>query len=180
MDRGQVTEDDLGAGLSSLGGLGSLRRGRRDSPFGPDMTSDNGRDLGGSTPPAASKQEVQAKVRAGPRTARTSKRPRSGEPRREQPSAETLDSTAKVEIYTEKVTVPMTGEMRDAVCLLAARLQRSRTDKSERITANSVIRVAIRVLLAELNLAPEQPVNSEEELLALAALQRAARESSPK
>jgi len=62
----------------------------------------------------------------------------------------------------------MTAEMRTAATLLAAELQRRRTDKSERFTANSVFRVAIERFLEDFKLAEGDHVNSERELLDLA------------
>src|SRR6185503_21122299 len=66
--------------------------------------------------------------------------------------------------YTEDVTVPMTAEMRTRATLLAAELQRRRTNKSVRFTPNTVFRVAIETLFERFELSPGDHVNSEDEL----------------
>ena len=57
--------------------------------------------------------------------------------------------------------------MRDQVDSLARELQRSKTSKDERITSNSVMRVAVRHFLGEFKLRKGEEPNSEEELLTL-------------
>jgi ribosomal protein L20 len=58
----------------------------------------------------------------------------------------------------------MTAEMRTQATLLAADLQRRRTEKTVRFTANTLFRVAIEMLFESFELAPGDRVNSEEEL----------------
>jgi hypothetical protein len=62
----------------------------------------------------------------------------------------------------------MTPQMRDEVNLMATKLQRRKTDKRERITANTLMRVAIQVLLDGFGLEEWDVANDEEELLQLA------------
>ena len=61
----------------------------------------------------------------------------------------------------------MSPEMRDEVDSLARDLQRLKRSKEERITANTVMRVAIRHLLDEFELPRDDEVNGEEELYRL-------------
>jgi hypothetical protein len=78
----------------------------------------------------------------------------------------------KADIFTERVTLSVSTEMRDAVEALAREMQRRRTKKEERITANTVMRVAINALLQSFDLEEGDVANTEEELLALARLKR--------
>ena len=57
--------------------------------------------------------------------------------------------------------------MKDQVDALARELQRAKTSKDERITANTVTRVALRYFLSEFKMPKGQAPNSEEELLAV-------------
>ncbi len=76
-------------------------------------------------------------------------------------------SARKADIYSERVTLKLSVEMRDALDALAKELQRRRTSKDERITSNTVMRVAINALLGSLELQPGESVNTEQELLEL-------------
>ena len=71
----------------------------------------------------------------------------------------------KTELYAERVTVPLSAELRDGAESLAKGLQRRRTEKGERITSNTVIRVALRVLLEHFGDDPDEVANNEEELV---------------
>jgi len=57
--------------------------------------------------------------------------------------------------------------MRDQVERLARELQRAKISKKERITGNTVMRVAIRLITSRLGLTPGNAPNDEEELFAL-------------
>ena len=59
--------------------------------------------------------------------------------------------------------------MRDDVDALARDLQRSKTTKDERITANTVMRVAEQLLIYHSQFKRGDVANSEEELYTLAA-----------
>jgi hypothetical protein len=69
-----------------------------------------------------------------------------------------------VDDYTERMTLPMTFEMRERLDSLARQLQRRRADKSERITANTLIRVAIEVYLDALVPGDDETPSNEGEL----------------
>lgn len=73
----------------------------------------------------------------------------------------------KADIYTERVTLQISAEMRDEVDELARQLQRAKTSKDERITANTVMRVAIRLLIENFKWKAGEGPNNEEELYQL-------------
>jgi hypothetical protein len=70
-------------------------------------------------------------------------------------------------MYTERVTTIMSPEMRDHMSQLAANLQRRKNDPTERITANTLTRVAIKIFLEELLPLDTEAPRTEEELYAL-------------
>ena len=86
---------------------------------------------------------------------------------KESPRTKPKASQRKADIFTERVTLQMSAEMRDAVDELARQLQRAKTSKNERITANTVIRVAIRLLTENFELGKDEGPNNEEELYSL-------------
>ncbi len=102
----------------------------------------------------AAKAEVEAPV--------TEKRARGAKVAPKEKSA-----TRKADIYTERITLQLSPEMRDQVDSLARELQRTKTSKDERITSNTVMRVAIRHFLDEFKLRKGEEPNGEEELLTL-------------
>lgn len=67
----------------------------------------------------------------------------------------------------ERITVPITAESRDKLTLIASTLQRRKLDKSERITSNTLIRVAVRLLINDLTPGEGDAPNNEEELYEL-------------
>lgn len=69
------------------------------------------------------------------------------------------------DIYTERVTLQLSPEMRDKVDALARELQRSKSNKIERITENTVMRVAIQRALKHFELNAGTVPSGEEELL---------------
>jgi len=156
MGRGNATEEELAAGIRSVGVLAAVagtEGPRRDNPFAP--------------PPAPPKPVLPERVApvpspeptpAAPLVAATVKKPVERPPRR---SSEVEPDAGNSYDY---VTVPMTPEMRDRANLLAAELQRRRTEKSMRFTSNTVFRVAIETLLERFELSPDDRVNSEDEL----------------
>jgi hypothetical protein len=176
MAKGQVTEKELATGLKTFGGFGALgqaaARPRREDPFR-DTRSEAPEappliEVVKTTPveptaptlvPEASEPlNVREKKPAVPRLARAVRKPEPVP----QPEPSTFEK--KSEIYTERVTVPLDPELRDAAEALAKDLQRRRTDKGERITANTVMRVALRVLLDGFDGKEAGIVNTEEEL----------------
>jgi hypothetical protein len=86
---------------------------------------------------------------------------------------EQVPALRKADIFTERVTLSVSREMRDEIEALARELQRRRTRKDERITANTVMRVAINLLLERFSPGEGEVANNEEELLALARTQAA-------
>src|SRR5262249_5590988 len=70
----------------------------------------------------------------------------------------------KADIFTERVTLRISPEMRDDVERIARELQRAKTSKLERITANTVMRVAIKTITKRFELKTGQAPNNEEEL----------------
>ena len=89
-----------------------------------------------------------------------------------QSSIQWILSLNRLSHFWGQVQVLMSGEMKDQVDALARELQRAKTSKDERITSNTVIRVAIRHFLDEFKLPKSEQPNTEEELLALAKRRR--------
>ena len=157
MARGNATEEELAAGIRSVGVLSAVtgtEGPRRDNPFAP--------------PPAPKKPAQQERAAPAPEpeskptapsVAVTPKKPVERPPR-----LSNEDSTPESSPLTDYVTVPMTAEMRSQAMQLAAELQRRRTDKTVRFTANTVYQVAIETLLERFELAPDDSVNSKAEL----------------
>lgn len=75
----------------------------------------------------------------------------------------------KTDICSERVTLQISAEMPDEVDELARQIQRAKTSKDERITANTVMRVAIRLLTENFKLKAGEGPNNEEELFELAS-----------
>ena len=73
----------------------------------------------------------------------------------------------EVEEPTERITLPITADTRDRLTLIASTLQRRKVDKSERITPNTLIRVAVKLLINELAPGEGDAPNTEEELYEL-------------
>ena len=177
MAKGQVTEEDLSAGLKSIGSLGTLTSsgGRRDSPFGKDFAktpspealqvkeitlapTNNTAELKAREP-----SPVATQLASKPKVIPERKAVAVKESREEGQRVE--ESKRKADILTERITLQMRSEMRDDLNDLARKLQRKKTDKSERITANSVMRVAIQSFLESFELKDSLAPNTEEELL---------------
>jgi hypothetical protein len=193
MAKGQVTSDDLASGIKSFGGLSSLggtSRPVRDNPFrdtrsepvppativpttivtapepapeAPRLEVINGTDHAQPTP--------EAKQPAAPEPARVRKSvaPRESERRAPVAPVDVPEPAAggrekKTEIYTERVTVLLDPDLRDGAEALAKKLQRSRSQKGERITANTVIRVALRAMLETFDPPSFGLLNTEEEI----------------
>ncbi len=76
--------------------------------------------------------------------------------------------TRKADVFSERITLQLSPKMRDKADALAKDLQRLRTSKDERITANTVMRVAIKLVLDKFKPgAGETVANTEEELFEL-------------
>ena len=187
MAKSQVTEHDLEQSLQTLGGFGKLaaQKPRRDSPFGSDFArrAEESKPVSEvapqKTPEVALLQKAPGQgVEIGGEASRevlANKPPARTAPSKTPPkpvSDEQAESHAKSDTLTERITLQMSPEMRDAVNDLARQLQRRRKDKGERITANSVMRVAIQQFLDDFELESVQGVSSEEELFAIVQSKR--------
>ena len=151
MAKGQVSEEELTKGLRGIGdfaGLNPSSRVRRDNPF---------RDSRAETPPAPAPvttievlpsaapshpapngtlPEIKTKVaRKSISAPETVKQGRAVERTEE-------NGVRKADVFTERVTLQISPEMRDQVERLARELQRAKSSKKERITGNTVMRVA--------------------------------------
>ena len=195
MAKGQVTDVELATGIKGFGGLASLggaeARPVRDNPFrdtraepprtvvvapvvevspeSPKLemltTRSEPEEEGRETAPSADPVPLKARP---PRPAVTPRLPKKIEPAPipEDEMAEGPSRENKTEVYTERVTVLLNEELRDGAEALAKDLHRRRTKKGERITANTVMRVALSVLLERMEGEKLEGANSEVELMA--------------
>jgi hypothetical protein len=185
MAKGNVTTENLVSGMKSFGGLSSLGgapRPARDNPFR-DTRAEPVQPVASVAPvapaappepaPDAPRLEVinghekpgveGAKNKLAPRP------PRAAEKLEPPPSPLVPERSSngrenKTDLYTERVTLLLNAELRDGAEALAKQLHRSRTQKGERITANTVIRVALRVMLERLQPTEPTMLNTEEQL----------------
>jgi|SRR5579883_2536602 len=187
MAKGQVTSDDLSTGIKGFGGLSSLggpARPARDNPF--RDTRADAAPVPAVEPPGlppvepepprleviARRDEAQEEVRGEPppverRAPAPPKRPSAAVRPAAKPVLIEPDPPAterKTDLYTERVTVPLNAELRDRSEALARDIQRHRTQKGERITSNTVYRVAIRALLDILPPGSDLGINTENDL----------------
>jgi hypothetical protein len=160
MAKGSATEDDLAAGIRSVGVLSAVTASegiRRDNPF--------------ATSPVRPRVSLPERVAGSPEPERLPPLPVAAPTRKKltqnSPKPSIEERAPEYDTYTDFVTVPMTAEMRTQANLLAAELQRRRTEKRVRFTPNTIFRVAIETFLERFELAPEDHVNSEEDLLLL-------------
>lgn len=193
MAKGQVTTDDLASGIKSFGGLSSLGgapRPARDNPFRdtrteavqpvaavtvpepapetPRLEVINGHEkpeVGEGTKPLAPPRPPRERK---PTVARATERIATPTPLSvPNPDASMPNpngSEKKTEIYTERVTALLNADLRDRAEALAKDLQRRRTQKGERITTNTVIRVALRAMLESFQPSTIAELNTESEL----------------
>lgn len=177
MAKGQVSEEELAKGLKGIGDFSGLSssRVRRDNPFGDSraerrppepvktievMQSAPEQRVAKGPEPAVPKIEAKT-VRSVARVPKAIPKEKEGEKNGESAGVR------KSDIYTEPVTLKISPEMRDDVERIARELQRSKTSKKERITGNTVMRVAIRLITKRFQLNPGQAPNDEEELFEL-------------
>jgi hypothetical protein len=186
MAKGQVTTDDLATGMRSFGGLSSLggaARPVRDNPFRDTRSEPAQPAVPAAAPepaPESPRLEVvnghdNPEVGEGTKTLSTPKAPRERKPvaprtaTRVEPAAPLAATEGgvrekKTELYPEQVSVLLNAEIRDRTEALAKDLQRRRTHKGERITTNTVIRVALRALLDTFDPSTSATINTESEL----------------
>jgi hypothetical protein len=195
MATGQVTDADLATGLKGFGGLGTLGgspgRPVRDNPFC-DTQTEPPRPVvvapviepvpetpklevltTGVEPECEGKEAAPAVVAAPLKVPQPQPAAAPRPPKKIAPASPAGDESAdalvrenKTEIYTERVMVLLNAELRDEAEALAKELHRRRTRKGERITTNTVMRVALRVLLERMEEEDIEGTNSEGELLA--------------
>lgn len=133
------------------------RRIVRDSPFGQSTTTPE--PVKPSAAPATNGVAHEMLPTPPPPT-----RPHS----KKTPSRTDEPGEAVADQFPEKLTVPLSLALSDRSGELAKCLNRSRTVRKERITRNSIIRVALHCFLDQFDLPAGQAVNSEQELLQLA------------
>lgn len=164
MRRSDADNQALSESLASAGGLGQFRtvaggrKHERDDPFG--------------TPAPAKAKARPANTDPVPKARPpkpVSDRPVEAMPEAPEapPSPDSAPEAPKVSIFTENVTVPLSASLRDRAEELARVLNRNRKVRKERITRNSVIRVALELFLEAFSPRPSDTVNCEEDLLRL-------------
>lgn len=157
MARGRATEDELAAGIQRVGGLAAVATpegARRDSPFAAPSAAPAQPALAAAVAPSVRERRRAAPTPEAQRDQAVESPPRLS-------NAVPVPESSK---YTDPVTVPMTAEMRTQANLLAAELQRRRTDRRVRFTSNTVFRVAVETFFEHFELAPGDRVNTEDEL----------------
>ena len=166
MAKGQVSEEELTKGLKGIGNFGGLSsKVQRDNPFR-DSRSDKAEqpktiEVRPPSAPQITKARLPDVSKPGPKPLRTL----TPAPKERANSSRLEDGVArKADIYTERVTLQISPKMRDDVERIAREIQRSKTSKAERITPNTVMRVAIRVLTERFDLKGNSAPNNEEEL----------------
>lgn len=179
MAKGSVTEKDLSSGLNRVGGLGSLnaKKAVRDNPFRSTAASAPAPEPHSNLATKVAERELpeQPEEVVSKPVARAKEAPQRHEPEQYEESparvpekpARAVRKKRKADVYTERVTLQMSTYMRDKVDSLARDLQRQKSSKDERITANTVMRVAIELLLSEFKLRKSDIANSEDEVLEL-------------
>lgn len=145
-----------------------------DSPFGaPPKQIQKPTQVAQGTPPVelsmAPEPVVELPKREAPRPEEKTTPKISRE--RVKPKTEQAGEASE-EAFPEKVTVPLTLDMRLKAEELARVINRRRSVKDHHITRNSLIRVALQCFLDEFELPNGKPVNSEAELLEAARSRR--------
>jgi len=163
---------EVSSGLQQFRSAAQGSRDTRDNPFGPPP-----KPVAKEAPPATETPRVET-IRTEPRP--STKTPK--EPRNARRSEETTDEGVSVTALGENVTVPLSEALRDRSEELARVINRGRTVKTKdnRITRNTVIRVALQCFLDDFSLASSETVNSEEELLKAARSRRSRSPSAAK
>ena len=177
MAKSQVSEDDLAKGLKGIGNFGGIStRVQRDNPFRDSrqekveppktievrLPSPEPQAAKPATPNIA--PEEPKSVRALPVTPKPRSKVTEGEGK-----SRAEESARKADIFTERVTLQISPEMRDEIDALARDLQRAKTTKEERITSNTVMRVALQFLMKNYQFERGDVANTEAELFGLVA-----------
>jgi hypothetical protein len=171
MAKGQVSEEELTKGLKGIGnfgGLSSSARVRRDNPFR------DSRSEPAAPEPVKTIEVKPTTVEAKPKTVSPALEPKPvrtvapvSKPAAKAQVAERKAKAVggrKADIFTERVTLQISPEMRDEVERIARELQRAKSSKEERITANTVMRVAIQLITKKFKLGSGEAPNNEEKL----------------
>lgn len=175
MAKGQVSEEELSKGLKGIGDFGGLNpsRVRRDNPFrdsrmeAPFPESVKTIEVVPARTENRETKAVHAQIsKVEPKPTKKAPEPLARVERKNVVKSEESGGR-KADIFTERVTLQISPEMRDKVERLARELQRAKISKKERITGNTVMRVAIRLITSRLELKPGQAPNDEEELFEL-------------
>lgn len=176
MAKGQISEEELQSGLKAVGGLGGIisSGARRDSPFGADFVRKElpvVAPLPEKAPPSALESKTELPLLrpelVEPQEPALRNLSRAPFPKKALKAKENKDPEPSPRVFEERVTLQMPAAMRDDVNFLATVLQRRKTDKKQRITANTVMRVAIQFMLDEFKIRDGDVANTEEELLEL-------------
>ncbi len=184
MGKAPITEEDLTRGLEAMGGFSNLgQKPRRDSPFGSEYVRNRPAE---TSPPPVRANPTPTPTRAdivpmpSPRSQElprpvTPAAPIASPVELRNPISELPQSQPKSETYQERITLQMTPAMRDRLNELARTLQRKRRTKGERITPNTIMRVAIESFIAGFEPSQVLGVSSEDELLSNVLLARKGR-----
>ena len=171
MARGQISDEDLSSGLKGLGGFGALGGAKvvKDSPFRDSRSEPKVVEVAKPVerPIAVKKAAVElappVAPDAKPTLAKPVPKPATIKKRKPDPQSAAIGRRV-ADTCTDRVTLQLSPEMRDRVDALAKELQRSRASRGERITANTVMRVAIRILIETFSIQPGMALSTEEEL----------------
>jgi hypothetical protein len=165
MAKGQVSEEELTKGLKGIGNFGGLSpKVQRDNPFR-DSRSDRpepAKTIEVRLP--ASEPRVAKAAKPEPKPVRTLQSPKTPSRGRAENLRSEEGSARKADVFTERVTLQISPEMRDDIDALARDLQRAKTTREERITANTVMRVALQVLMTNYQFERGDVANNEAEL----------------
>lgn len=156
---------EVTSGLQAFRSVASGPTAVIDSPFGRPVAS---------PAPTITRAEVVtepqkvAAIESPPRpTRKTTSRPKVAK----EPEVSEGDEVS-ADANEEKITVPLSQELRDQSEELARVINRNRSVRKNRITRNSIIRVALQCFLEDFALPTGRPVNSEVELLEAARSRR--------
>jgi hypothetical protein len=166
-----VTEDDLASGIRGMGGLATLQRTPRDSPFRDSRAEVKTAEVAvqADAPPPVKETALPPEPTPAQKIEVAKPEPKKLAVERIARSERKKASHRKVDVYTEPVTLRMSPSMRDEVESMARELQRAKTAKDERITPNTVMRVAVRLVLEHYRPDPKEIANTEEELYEVVA-----------
>ena len=178
MAKGQITEKDLEIGLKQAGGFSGLTqsKARRDSPFGSEYAKPVEQKVANDAvekessktvelTPVQKKQPEQAPAKKTP--AAKPKKVETTKPTVATKKVKETPRRTKADLFSERITLNVSPDTRDQAETLARTFQRRKSDKTERITANTIYRVAIQAVIEELDLLEDLSPNTEEELLEL-------------